>query len=112
MALAHVLAGAAQGHAVVNQAVIADLCRLADDDTHAVVNDQTLADLGAGMNLNAGTVAAALGDQPGQKFQPMLITPVGFPVAPYGSHAGVQQQNLKRTAGSRVSGLIGLNDFF
>ena len=67
MALAHVLAGAAQGDAVVNQAVVPDLGGLADDKAHAVVDDQALADGGAGVDLDAGAAAAGLGDQAGQK---------------------------------------------
>ena len=53
MALAGVLAGAAQGHAVVDGAVVADLRRLAEDDAQAVVHEQALADLRAGVDLDA-----------------------------------------------------------
>ena len=65
MALAVVLAGAAQGDAVVDQAVVADLGGLADDDAHAVVDDQAAADRGAGVDLNAGPEAGPLGDSAG-----------------------------------------------
>ena len=56
MALAGVLAGAAQGDPVIDGAVVADLGGLTENDAHAVVDEQLVADLGAGMNLNAGQV--------------------------------------------------------
>ena len=53
MALAGVLAGAAQGHAVVDRAVVTDLGGLAKHDAHAVVDKQLAADLRAGVDLDA-----------------------------------------------------------
>ena len=53
VALAGVLAGAAEGHAVVDGAVVSDLRRLAEDDAHAVVDEQAAADLRAGVDLDA-----------------------------------------------------------
>ena len=55
-----VLSGAAQSHAVVDQAVVADLGSLADDDAHAVVHHQAAADLRAGMDLDPRPEAAPL----------------------------------------------------
>jgi hypothetical protein len=46
--------GAAERDALVDGAVVADLRRLADDDTHAVVDEDTPADLRAGVDLDAG----------------------------------------------------------
>lgn len=67
MALAGVLAGAAEGHAVVDGAVVADLCRLTKDDAHAVVDEQALADLCAGVDLDAGLMPAPLADPAARK---------------------------------------------
>ena len=66
MALASLLAGAAQRHALVEHHVVADLGRLADDDAHAVVDEEALADLRAGVNLDAGDQTAEVGDQRGR----------------------------------------------
>ena len=66
VALAVVLAGAPPGDPVVEQAVVADLGRLADDDAHAVVDNQPPADLRAGVDLNSRPAAAPLAHQPGQ----------------------------------------------
>ena len=72
-----------------------------------MVNDQAAADGGAGVNLDPGAAAAALGDGAGQKFQIMQVTPVGQAMAADGLDAGVQQQNLQPAAGRRISGLVG-----
>ena len=45
-------AGAAQCHALVEMTIVADLRRLADDDAHAVIDEQPFADLGAGVDLD------------------------------------------------------------
>ena len=52
---------------MVEQAVVPDLGGLADDDAHAVVDDQAAANLGAGVDLNPRPEPAPLGDGPGQK---------------------------------------------
>ena len=64
MALAGVLAGAAQRHAVVDGAVVPDLGGLPEHNTHAVVNEQLAADFGAGMDLDAGEMPRQLTDEP------------------------------------------------
>ena len=66
VALLAVGAGAAEGHALGEAAVVADHRGLADDDAHAVVDEQPLADAGAGVDLDAGEEAAEEGDQLGQ----------------------------------------------
>ena len=54
MALAAMERGAAEGHALIERHVVADLGGLADHHAHAVVDEQAPADLGAGMDLDAG----------------------------------------------------------
>ena len=111
VALAHVLAGAAQGDAVVDQAVVPDLGGLADDDAHAVVDDQALADGGAGVNFDSGAPAAGLGDPAGEQLQVVLIAPVGPAVAAGGFQSGIEQQHLQRSTGGGVAGFIGFDGF-
>ena len=107
MALALVLAGAAQGDAVVDQAVVPDLRRLADDDAHAVVDDEPAADSGTGVDLDAGPEPAPLAHQPGQEEQPVPVEAVGQPVVQRGMHARIEQKDLQPAPGRRVAGLIG-----
>ena len=111
MALAVVLAGAAQGDAMIDQAVVADLGGLADDDAHPVVNDQAAADLGAGVDLNAGDVAGQLGVQAGQEGKVVTVEPVGDAVEDDGVDAGVEEKDLQLAAGGRVALLIGAQQF-
>ena len=106
MALAAVLACAAEGDAVVYEAVVAYLRSLAYHDAHAVVNDKALADLCAGVYLYPGTAAAHLRDEAGDELHVMLVKPVRPSVAPHRLDAGVQQQHLKCALRRRVSGEV------
>ena len=62
MALAVLLAGAAQRDALVQQHVVADLRGLADHHAHAVIDEEAAADARAGMNLDARQSARKLAD--------------------------------------------------
>ncbi len=57
MPLAALLSGPAEGHALIDRYVVTDLGRLADDHTHAVVDEQAAADARARMDLDAGQEA-------------------------------------------------------
>ena len=107
VALALVLAGAPQGHPLVEQAVVSDLRRLADDDAHAVVDHQPMSDLRTGVDLDAGPEPAPLGDAPGQEEPAVPVQPVGHPVVQHGVDAGVQEKNLQLAAGRGVAALVG-----
>ena len=98
MALAGILAGAAQCHAVVDGAVVADHGGLAEHDAHAVVDEQAPADPGTGVDLDAGFVAAVLADPAGKEKVPVLIQPVGNAVVDQDMEAGVQQDDLQHAA--------------
>ena len=95
---------------MVDQAVVPDLGGLADDDAHAVVDDQALADGGAGVDLNARAPAAGLGDPAGEQLQVVLIAPVGLAVAAGGFQSGIEQQHLQRSTGGGVAGFIGFGN--
>ena len=84
MALAGVLAGAAERHTLVERAVVADLGSLADDDTAAVVDDKPFADFGAGVNLNAGEKFRALTDGARAALVPVRVERVGGAVQQHG----------------------------
>jgi len=96
--LAGVLAGAAEGHAVVDGAVVADLRRLAEDDAHAVVDEQAAADLRAGVNLDAGLMPTPLADPAGEEKVLVQKQPVGNAVVDQDMEAGIQQDDLQHTA--------------
>ena len=102
MPLAGILAGAAEGHTVVDGAVVADLGGLAEHDAHAVVDEQTLADGGTGVDLDAGAVASVLADPPRKEEMLVLIQPMGDAVIDQNVKTGVQQNDFQHTAGSRI----------
>ena len=89
-----------------------DLGGLADDDAHAVVDDETAADLRAGVDLDAGAAAAALGDEPREEKQLVIIAPVGQAVTSHRADAGVEQQNFQRAARRGIARLVGGDQFF
>ena len=82
MALAHVLARAAQRHVLIERDVVADFGRLADDHAHAVIDEQSLADGRAGVDLDAGLFAGALRHNARQQLHVVLPQPVRAPVPP------------------------------
>ena len=102
-----ILAGAAEGHTLIEQAVVADLAGLADDDAHAVVNHQPPSDGRPGMDLDAGFFSCVLRDPSCQEKMPADIKPMGHPMPEHCVNAGIQEENLQFAAGGRVPALIG-----
>ena len=102
MTLAVVLASAAQGDTVVDGAVITDFGGLAKNHAHAVVDEQAAADLGAGMDLDAGMVAAALADPSGQEKVLVFKQPVCDAMVYQDMKSRVQQYDFRQAAGGGV----------
>src|SRR5579883_3260687 len=67
MALAGRFPSASERYALIEQHVVADFRRLADHHPHAVVDEQTPADPGAGMNLDSRQASRELAQHPGQR---------------------------------------------
>ena len=67
--------GAAQRDMLVDGDVVADLGALADH-AEAVIEEEALADLRAGMDVDRGQEAREMVDQPGEEEQPPLPQPV------------------------------------
>ena len=102
VALAGILAGAAQGNAVVDGAVITDFCRFAEHDAHTVVNEQPVADLGTGVDLDAGQVAGQLADEARQEETLVTVQKMCNFVRYQHMETGVQNDDLRHIACSRV----------
>jgi len=73
---------AAQGDVMVEQDVVADLGRLADDRAHAVVDDKAAADARAGVDFDAGEEAAELRHEAAEKVKVPPPQAVGQAVKP------------------------------
>ena len=96
---------------MVDQAVVPHLSCLANDDAHAVVDDQPASDLRPRVDLNPRPEPAPLGDGPGQKFHLVTVTEMGRLMVKGGMDPGVKKEDLQFTPGRRVSGLIGRQGF-
>jgi hypothetical protein len=91
VALARLLAGAAEGHALVEHHPVADLGRLADHHAHAVIDEEAPADRGAGVDLDACEEARELGDQAGEEGHAPPVDGVGETMEQQRVQAGVEQ---------------------
>ena len=67
----------AQRDALVDQDVVADLRRSADDHARSVVDEEPLADAGAGVDLDPRQKPRNLGEEPRHEAEPLLPDPVG-----------------------------------
>ena len=109
MAFALLQTRAAQRHRVIQRDLFADLCRLANDHAHAVIDEQSVPDLRTGVNLNAGEEAHDLRNVTAQQFQMMYPQPVRQAIAPQGIQPRIAQQHLQQTARRRIAIEHGLN---
>ena len=103
MALAGILAGAAQGNALIQRAAIAYLCRFADDDAGAMINKNIVPDDGAGVDLDTGKKPGELADKTRQEKAVVPVQPVRRSVPKQRVYAGVHQQYFKAGTGSGVA---------
>src|SRR2546423_13889280 len=75
---------AAQRHTVIKGAVVADLGGLADNPTHAVIDEQPAAHCGAGMGLDAGQHPPDMRDEAAQEVEAALPQPMPGPEREHG----------------------------
>ena len=109
MALAGILARAAQRHALIEGDVVADDGGFTDHHAVAVVDKQPLADHCAGMDLDAGLSHGALADHARQELKMMRPEPVGASMAAHRLVAGVTDHDLDRRSCGGVAAQHGLN---
>src|SRR5580693_4054683 len=77
MALARFLAGAAEGDVLIHEDVVADFTGFADDDAHAVVDEEAAAYGGSGVNFDACQGTRKLRDHASEGEPPLFINAVG-----------------------------------
>jgi hypothetical protein len=102
MTFAFFLAGAAQRDTLVNQAVVADLGSLADDNTHAMVDEEPAADCRAGMDLDSRKETADLRDDTRQNRYAGFAKTMRKPVREDGVNSGVTEEDFEGALGSRI----------
>jgi hypothetical protein len=111
MALAFFLAGAAQGHPLIQRDIIANHCGFTDDHTHPMVNKEASSNNGSGMNLDTGEKPGDLRQNPGGQRHPMNPEPVRYPMGPQGLKPRITQQNLHQGFGCGIPFKNGLDVF-
>ena len=102
MALAVLLAGAAQSHALVESHVIANAGCFTNHHAQAVIDEQAPPDLGAGMDFNSGKKTRDLREQSRQQEKAMSPKPVIDAIKPDRMQAGVAQENFEARAGRGI----------
>jgi hypothetical protein len=88
---------------VIQRAVVADHRRLADDHTHAVVDEHPLAYGGPGMDLDAGEPACEMRKEARQPAHARTPQPVGDPMQGQRMEAGIAGQHLPGGTGGGVA---------
>src|SRR5688572_19992928 len=94
---------AAERHALVNSAVVADFRRLADHYAHAVIDEDAPADLHRRMDLDAGEPAADVRAEAAGPAQAVRPQPVADAVEEDGVQAGVAGQHFPGRARGRIA---------
>ena len=91
MTLAVLLASSSQCHSLIQGHIIADNGSLTNDDTVAVINEKSLADLRAGMDLNARLTYTTLGNISGPEIMPAQVQLMRQSVMDHDLETGIQQ---------------------
>src|SRR5438552_4617217 len=85
---------AAQGYAVIDGAIVADLRGFADHRPHPRIDEQPLADARAGMDLDAGEHPPEMRHEAASQMPAALPEPVGEAVIEQRLETGVAQHDL------------------
>ena len=91
-------AGAAERDALIDEHVVANLGGLADDDAHAVVDEQAPPDFCAGMNLDSGEQTRKLADHASEQLGVALPEPMRAAMEPDCVQTRVGEHDFERGA--------------
>ena len=95
-------AGTAQGHPLVQQAVVADDRSLANHHPHAMVDEDATANAGAWVDFDAGEQPSHLAQQPWQQGNTQSPQTVADAMHDQGMEARVAKQDLQGAAGCGI----------
>ena len=93
----------AEGNALVERDVVADSGCFADDHAHAVIDEEAVPDLSAGMDLDAGDQARRLRQCPCGKAPAMQPEPMMKAETPQRMQPGVKQHDLEGRLRRRIA---------
>src|SRR5690606_30709555 len=95
VAFALFLAAPAKSNSLIDNHVIPNFASFPNDDAHAMVNEQPIADPCSRMNLDSRKKAAGLRNDPSDREPPTAIESMRQPMAPYGMQPGVGEDDLE-----------------
>src|SRR5262249_16289784 len=107
--LAPIKGGAAEGHPLVERAVVADLGSLADHHPHPVIDEQSFADTSSGMNLDAGQPPPDMGHKTRSEQPAMPPQPMSEVMEKQRVKARITQRNFEARTGSGIAGKSGVD---
>ena len=103
MTFAGVLTGTAEGYALIERTVVADLRRLTNDDSGTVVDEEATSDGRTGMDLNAGDRPCCLADGACGEEVSFFIQSVRDLMCKHGMQTGVEQKHFHVRGCRRVT---------
>src|SRR5690606_1916706 len=98
-----ILCPSAEGDAVIEQHVVADLGGLADYHAHPMVDEEPSADLRAGMDLDAGEPARKLRIGAREEAQAPAPQRMRDPMRPHRVQTRVEETDLQPCSGGRIA---------
>ena len=85
----------AQGDALIDRAVVADLGGLADDDADAMIDEQAAADLRAGMDVDRRQDAPEMRHEPAREMPAAPPEPMAKPMEQQHLEPGVAEDDFE-----------------
>ena len=102
MPFALFLAGASQGHPLVQGNIVSNNGGFPDDDAGSMVDEQPFPDLGPGMDLDAGGQPGQGGNETGGDEPGSFIEEMGKPVGPDGVESRVTEHDFQGVLHRRI----------
>jgi hypothetical protein len=95
-------ANPSQDDALIEEDIVADFRRFADDNAGSMINEETPADPGTGMDFNTGEKPIDMGDKSCREIPVMAPEGMGDPVQPEGMESRVAGDYLQNAPGGGV----------
>ena len=111
MTLPIFFSGATERHALIKRAVVADEGSFADDNPHAVIDEDAPAEDGARMDFDSGEKADDLREEAREQFPALHPQPVIDSVGNARVESGIAKQDTERRRCCRITLEDGLDVF-
>ena len=95
--------GAAEGHPMIERAIIADLGGFADHDAHAVIDEQAAADARPGVDLDPGQYPPDMRHEAAGQIPAVLPQPMREAIIEQSLKPGIAQHDFEPRSGRRIA---------